>query len=153
MANLLNKLAHASVIAAALVTMTTGDRWEVFVRTSNIPGADADADTLYLEIYGSEGASGPLPLDVPGHDDLEQGHTDRFTFNTSDVGEVDHIRVWLDGTDGWHGEDILLYDMTSHAEYMFIVNRWIDDKYDSSYATLYPARSNSTQIGKRLSTL
>merc|ERR1712156_1082089 len=135
-------------ILAMVVAVAAADTWEVYVRTSNIEYANVDDSDVYIELYGSAGASGPLLLDASGRDDLERGHTDKFTFTFSDVGEVDRLRVWLDGTDGWHGEDIVLYNSNTHAEYTFLVNRWLDDEEDGTHATLYP--SKTTILGKSL---
>lgn len=83
----------------------------VEVHTSKKTGSGTDAK-VYLELRGSEGASGPTVLKSAKGKQLQTGKVDEFVVNLPDVGDVQQLLITQDGAgmgSDWHLDKVAGY--------------------------------------------
>jgi len=110
-----------------LSPLETVTNYRITVATGNVDSAGTDAN-VYVRLYGSNGVSPDLYLDVKGRDDFERGHTDSFDVAIHPVGELSQILVGHDNRGnkpGWYLEEILVRDDLAMKEWKSICHGWL----------------------------
>ncbi len=67
------------------------------VYTGSVDNAGTDAD-VYMTMYGKNGNSGTKLLDKRGKDDFEKGSQDSYKLKSVDLGPLQKVKVWHDGS-------------------------------------------------------
>jgi hypothetical protein len=87
-------------------------------------GTDSD---IYITLFGTRGNSGERLLDN-AIDNFERGHTDVFTLEMRDIGEIQKVRIknQYRGKDpGWFLVDITVHQEETDEEWTFPCSRWL----------------------------
>eukprot|EP00879_Flechtneria_rotunda_P027645 GHRR01029623.1.p1 GENE.GHRR01029623.1~~GHRR01029623.1.p1 ORF type:complete len:431 (+),score=171.03 GHRR01029623.1:92-1294(+) len=93
-------------------------------------GAGTDA-SVYIAIYGHQGATGRMPLSKPGRQCFERKQTDHFVVSGLDVGQMSHVMVGHDASGmatGWYLAELEVEHMPTGQVLRFKANRWLDSK-------------------------
>ena len=84
-----------------------------------------------LHVAGTKGRSDALSLDKSLHDDFEKGHTDEYTVEAMDVGEILLLQLHSDGGGWWYKNPdwfvnkIAIIAAKNNESYEFPCNRWV----------------------------
>ncbi len=84
-------------------------KYLIVVKTGNVSGAGTDAN-VSVQLRGSKGATSPVLLDTPDHNDFERYQQDAFHFIANDVGDIHTITIGHDNSgaaSGWFRADRL----------------------------------------------
>jgi hypothetical protein len=113
-------------------------------RTGSVSGASLDNAHVFLQVYGeredgttvhTEEIKLVRPKGDPKHKDFQNGKTDEFRIEASEIGKVRKIRIWHDqkGLLGasWYLEDVELHDLKTDIRYLCSAKRWLNKKEGS----------------------
>ena len=88
-------------------------------KTSSRQQADTNSD-VFLEMRGTKTNSTRLHLDNANVDDFPINSTGTFIItNVEDIGDVETLKISLEGTDDWLVETIILTNLQSLKVYTF----------------------------------
>ncbi len=100
--------------------------YQVTLKTGTKSGAGTNAN-VYISLVGSRGTTGEMPLDIPNHDDRENGDTDRYTVRAMDVGRLKEVRIRHDNSGsrpGWYLSYVKV-GKGNGSPVQFACNRWL----------------------------
>lgn len=110
-------------------------------RTGTVSGASLDNAHVFVQIYGlrEDGTSvhtDELQLTHPKGDPkrkyFQNGQTDKFRVEASEIGTIEKIRIWHDqkGLLGasWYLEEVEIHDLKTDIKYIFAASRWLSKK-------------------------
>eukprot|EP01051_Picozoa_sp_SAG22_P003134 SAG22_NODE_149_length_17456_cov_5.058363_9_plen_444_part_00 len=115
-------------LISGTVDADEAEGYHVTIKTGVAPGSGTDAN-VYIDLIGTKGPSGARRLDHPKHDDFEEGAEDTYKIAVSDLGRLEHIRVWHDNKGfgaAWYCEWITVVDRRLWRRYHFPVQKWFD---------------------------
>lgn len=116
-------------------------QWHLWVKTSNEKLSGTDA-RVFVCLYGIKGKTDEVELDNKS-DVFEQGNTDEFDINVSDVGKPYKLRVFHKDTRFMSGcklEKIEMENVMTKEKYTFKCGRWLSvDEDDYSTVREMPA--------------
>merc|ERR1712226_127966 len=107
--------------------------YEFSVYTGDVSGAGTDSK-VSMTLFGSKRDSGVLNFDKEGQDDFERASKGVYTKRFKDVGELQKLKVWHDGTGfgaGWFLDKVVV-KTESGQETVFVCNRWLDKNEDDN---------------------
>jgi hypothetical protein len=108
-----------------------GIKYLVEVKTADIRGAGTDAN-VFAQLFGKNGESGERRLESSGNN-FERGHTDKFTIEAVDLGELTKLRIGHDGTgfgSGWFLDNVVVTNEKMGTKWVFNCNKWLDKGED-----------------------
>ena len=95
-------------IQSKIIHLTIQNRsgqYQVTIQTSSIAYAGTNS-AFYYSFVGSKGRTSEYKADAAG-DDREPGHVNTWLFtDTTDIGKFECLRIRMDGSDGWHFEEV-----------------------------------------------
>ncbi|KAF5404278.1 hypothetical protein PHET_02377 [Paragonimus heterotremus] len=103
--------------------------YRVTVQTGNLRFAGTDAN-IFIRLYGTHGETGSLSLKTSEThtNKFEAGSTDIFSLTGPDIGELQKLRIWHDGTgpgSSWFLDRVLVTVPHLGLSYEFAANRWL----------------------------
>eukprot|EP00911_Craspedida_sp_UC1_P001432 UC1_evm2s1078 len=125
--------------------------YEVRVITGKVKGAGTDAN-VYIDITGQYGDTGARKLAKSSthRDKFEKGHTDVFTVEAVDLGELTSLRIWHDnkgllGGAPWFLERVIVLHPGTQTETTFECAQWLSRKHDDKQIerTLVPSGASA----------
>jgi hypothetical protein len=116
--------------------------YRVMVSTSDVDSAGTNA-RVYLTLFGTNGSSGEVRLDNPGHNDFERGQWDTFYLSGPRLGSITSARIRHDNSGsepGWYLQGLYATDECSGTDYVFRSGLWLalNVAPNSIDYTLYP---------------
>ncbi|MBI3175133.1 MAG: hypothetical protein HYZ25_15510 [Chloroflexi bacterium] len=100
--------------------------YRIVVVTGSVEDAGTDAN-VYITLYGTSGTSGERFLDNSA-DNFERGHTDVFSLEMGDIGEITQVRIRHDNSHkkpGWFLDRIIIHKEDTDEEWTFPCGRWL----------------------------
>ena len=111
------------------------------IRTGDLKYAGTDAK-VFVMFKGEWTSSGYIRLDNPNVDDFRRGSDSSFKLNLSiNPGPIQSVIIKHDNSGdnpGWFIQSIVIVNITTGAEYYFIVDRWL---------TKEPKKNRTTCVG------
>jgi len=108
-----------------------GTIYQIKVTTGKVSGAGTDAN-VHAQIIGEKGKTEILKLTQSNHLNMfEEGQTDTFAVEGSDVGKVSTLTIGHDNAGlgaSWFVDSVVVTDLGSGAEFTFPCNQWFDKK-------------------------
>ncbi len=100
--------------------------YRITVVTGPVEHAGTDAN-VYITLFGTNGNSGERLLDN-ADDNFERGHTDVFSIEMRDIGEIRRVRIRHDGSGnkpGWFLDRVTVHNEDTDHEWAFPCGRWL----------------------------
>ncbi|MDY3015195.1 MAG: PLAT/LH2 domain-containing protein [Evtepia sp.] len=118
-----------------------GTYYRVTVSTGDIPGAGTNA-SVYLTLFGSEGNSSEYSLDS-SDDDFERGDIGTYKIYSSELGNIEFIRIRHDNSGkrpGWFLDEVTVTNERTKKVWIFPCHRWLarDEDDHSINRILFP---------------
>jgi len=104
------------------------DTWEVKTWTSKVDRAGTNAN-VYIQLYGDQSTSDPLPLTNSDSNNFQEAKTDTFTVKTRRIGRLRKVVFWHDGSGSGSHWRLWKFTVTDRASgYQFGENplKWLE---------------------------
>lgn len=99
----------------------------ITLKTADVNNAGTNAN-VHITLFGPRGSTGARNLEIPNHDDREQGDTDQYSFESAGVGNLERITISEDNTKGspdWNLEYVSVKDDRTQQSWNFPCNCWL----------------------------
>ncbi|XP_062867638.1 lipoxygenase homology domain-containing protein 1-like [Trichomycterus rosablanca] len=144
-------------IVRELVPTSDGQRlfnvsYHIAVKTGSISGASSDSK-VFVKLYGEKGDTNKILLiasDNSHTNYFETGHTDIFTVETSDLGQINRLLIGHTNEGlqaGWFLDSVLIWVPVHGVQYMFPSHRWLckDEADGKVEVEIYPSETNEIE--------
>ncbi|XP_065660262.1 uncharacterized protein LOC136084073 isoform X2 [Hydra vulgaris] len=121
--------------------------YQIIVYTGNRKDAGTESN-IFFTVAGNMGDSEVRRLKGSERKCFQRSGCDMFIMTTqSSLGDLDYIRFWHDNSGGgWYIKNIIIIDLQTEKQYLFIGNRWLAiDRGSYSVDCVLPAASVEEQ--------
>ncbi|XP_047143853.2 uncharacterized protein LOC100207051 isoform X2 [Hydra vulgaris] len=100
--------------------------YQIIVNTGNRRNAGTKSN-IFFTVTGENNDSGIRRLKDSERECFQRSSCDMFIMTTnSSLGDLDYIRLWHDNSGGgWYLKDIVVVDLQTEKQFLFISHRWI----------------------------